>query len=146
MRARRCEASIALSPCYCCLPSRASREARFYSGTALCRAASGYSRPAGPASCVASQAQIGQARMIVRAAAERPAKLSFGFLDRQIVDACDATLHQALFVELPVLVAVGAKPVSRIVVPLVGEAHRNARFVQRPQFLEQSVEIGRAHV
>ena len=42
-------------------------------------------------------------------------------------------------VELPVLVAVGAKPVPGVVVPLVGESHRDPVVVERPQLLDQPV-------
>src|ERR1017187_162734 len=77
--------------------------------------------------------------MIIRTAAWRPAKLALRFLDRQIVDACDSTLHQSMFVELPVLVAVGAEPVARVIAPFVSEAHGDASFVKRPQFLDQTI-------
>jgi hypothetical protein len=42
-------------------------------------------------------------------------------------------------VELPVLIAVGAKPVSRIVVVLVGEAHGDAIAAEGPEFLDEPV-------
>jgi len=46
--------------------------------------------------------------------------------DRQIVDAGEAALHESVLVELPVLVAVGAEPLSRVVVPFIGKAHGDA--------------------
>ena len=42
-------------------------------------------------------------------------------------------------VELPVLVAVGAEPVAAVVVPLVGEAHRDAVVGEGPELLDQPV-------
>jgi hypothetical protein len=55
------------------------------------------------------------------------------------VDAGQAALHQAVFRELPVLVAVGAIPLAGIVMVFVGEANCNAVAVVGPQFLDQAV-------
>src|SRR4029077_16794555 len=77
--------------------------------------------------------------MIVGAPAERPVIFPLAFLDRKIVDAGDAQAHQPLLVELPVLVAVAAEPVAAIVVPLVGEAYRDAVLAERPDLLDQPV-------
>jgi len=35
--------------------------------------------------------------------------------------------------------AVGTKPVPGIVVPLIGEAHGDANFTKRPEFLDEAV-------
>src|SRR5204863_391346 len=59
--------------------------------------------------------------------------------ERQVVDRGDAPAHQTALVELPVLVAVGAKPVTRIVVPLVGEAHRDPILAEGPDLLDEPV-------
>jgi hypothetical protein len=48
-----------------------------------------------------------------------------------------APAHQAVLVELPVLVAVGAEPGAGVVVGLVGEADGDAVAVVGPQFLDQ---------
>ena len=77
--------------------------------------------------------------MIVGATSQRPEELAFCRLDREIVDAGEATLHEALFVELPVFVAVGAKPLPGIVVPFIGKMHRDAFAGTGPQLLDQSV-------
>src|SRR5262245_1464482 len=47
--------------------------------------------------------------------------------------------HQTVFIELPVLIAVGSKPVSRIVVTFISEAHGDPIVLKRPQFLDQPV-------
>ena len=52
--------------------------------------------------------------------------------DRHVVDAGEAPVHQAVVVELPVLVAVGAEPVAGVVAPFVGEAHGDAVAVVAP--------------
>ena len=62
--------------------------------------------------------------MIVGTATERPMKLPIAFLDGEVVNAGDASLHQAMLIELPILVAVTAEPIAAIVVPFVGKAHR----------------------
>ncbi len=74
-----------------------------------------------------------------RAAAKRPVILPVGFLDRQIIDASETSLHQAGRVELPVLVAIGAEPVAAIVVPLIGKAHGDPVLRKGPQLFDQPV-------
>src|SRR5262249_38017584 len=88
---------------------------------------------------VPSEAQVAEPRMVVGAAAERPAILALALLDRHIVDARDAQAHEALLVELPVLVAIAAEPVTAVVVPLVSEAHRDAVVAKGPELLDQPV-------
>ncbi len=78
--------------------------------------------------------------MIERARARRvPKKLPLVFPDPDIVDAGFAPAHQALLVELPVLVTVGTEPVSGIVMPFVLETHRDPVIGEGPQFLDQPV-------
>ena len=77
--------------------------------------------------------------MIVRAPAEGPMKAAISLADRRIVDARETPAHQAVFVELPILIAVGAKPVAAIVVPLIGEADRDAVFAETPQLLDEPI-------
>ena len=48
--------------------------------------------------------------MIVRAAAQGPMKAAVGLSDRRIVDACETAAHQAVLVELPILIAIGTEP------------------------------------
>src|SRR4029077_8657295 len=45
----------------------------------------------------------------------------------------------AVFVEFPLLVAVGAMPLPGIVMPLVLKAHRDVVLIERPQILNQSI-------
>ena len=65
------------------------------------------------------------------------AAILFGNLD--IVDAGFAAAHQAVLVELPLLVAVGAMPLAGGIMPFVLEAHRDAVVVERPEILDQAV-------
>src|SRR5688572_25658218 len=59
--------------------------------------------------------------------------------NRQIVDRSDAPAHEPTLVELPVLVAVRAEPVVRVVVPFVGETHGDAITAEGPQLLDEPV-------
>ena len=58
--------------------------------------------------------------MIVRAATERPMEPSILFSDRQVVDAGDTPSHQAVDVELPVLIT------TTVIMALIGKAHCDA--------------------
>ena len=79
------------------------------------------------------QAKVRQAGMI-QWARERsiPMKFAFGFLDRQIVNRGVPMMHQSILVKLPVLIAVRAKPIARIVMRLIGEAHRDPTPFEMP--------------
>src|SRR6516162_5495120 len=71
-------------------------------------------------------------------------KAAIPLCDLDVVDAGLAPPHQALLVELPLLVAIGAMPPAARVVPFVLEAHRDAIAVERPEILDQAiVELGR---
>ena len=54
-----------------------------------------------------------------------PVKEPFALVDREIVDAGVTLAHQAVFVELPVLVAIRPGPLAGIVVPFIGETNGN---------------------
>src|SRR5499426_3627375 len=47
--------------------------------------------------------------------------------------------HQTVFIELPILIAVGSKPVSRIVMTFISEANGDPIVLKGPQLLDQSV-------
>src|ERR1044072_5987321 len=77
--------------------------------------------------------------MTVGPPAERPVIFAVLGPDRQIVDAGDAKPHQPMFVEFPVLVAITSKPAAAVVVPFIGEAHRDAVIVEGPDLLDQAI-------
>src|SRR5262247_4301312 len=77
--------------------------------------------------------------MIVGTLAERPVIFPLAILDRQVIDAGDAPPHQGVLVELPVLVAIAAKPVAGIVVPFICKAHGDPVVAERPHFLDQPI-------
>ena len=59
--------------------------------------------------------------------------------DGKIVDTGDAQAHQAMLVELPILVAVAPKPMTAVVVPAVSKACGDAVIAEGPDFLDQAV-------
>src|SRR5262249_14472535 len=66
-------------------------------------------------------------------------ELELAILDRQVVDAGDAPPHQAVLIELPVLVAIAAKPAAGIVVPFICKAHGDPVVAERPHFFNQPI-------
>src|SRR3546814_10338084 len=80
-----------------------------------------------------------EGRLVVGTTAQRPAEQALALADRQVVDAGDARVHQAVRVEFPVLVAVAAEPGAMLVLPFVGEAHCDPVLVEGPQGLGQPV-------
>src|SRR5579863_9001701 len=86
-----------------------------------------------------SEAQLAKSWMLIGAAPERPVIFALGGLDRQVIDAGDAHSHQPCLVELPVLVAIRAKVLPTIVVPLISESNRDTVARKRPYLLDQSV-------
>src|SRR5471032_70045 len=85
------------------------------------------------------QTQLRQPRMVIRATSQRPVELALGFLDRHVVDAGKAVGHQTVFSEFPVLIAIRAEPVARVVVPFVGITHGDAVVGEGPQLFDQAV-------
>src|SRR5580692_581174 len=77
--------------------------------------------------------------MVVRAAPQGPVIFALAIRNRQIVDAGDTQPHEAVLVELPVLIAVAAKPVAAVVVPFIGETHRDPVLTKSPNFLDEPV-------
>src|SRR5882724_6886975 len=91
---------------------------------------------------MASQRVIAQARNIGRARPRgRPVEAPLALLDGDIVDAGLAPPHQAVFVELPLLVAVGAMPLPGIVAPFVLETHGNTILIEPPEVLDQAIVV-----
>src|ERR1700722_2857038 len=77
--------------------------------------------------------------MIVGPPAERPAELPVAFSNGKIVDAGVPDPVETVLIILPVLIAVGTKPVTRIVPPLVRETNCDVISRERPQLFDQPV-------
>ena len=65
--------------------------------------------------------------------------LALRVLNRQIINGCKSKSHQAVVIKLPILIAVRAKPVSRVVMPFIGKAHGDTIFVVSPKLFDQAV-------
>src|SRR5262245_28875842 len=77
--------------------------------------------------------------MIIGATAKRPVIFAFALLDRKVIYTGDAQTLEPLSIELPILIAIAAKPAAAIVMPLVGETHRNAVLAECPDFFDQKI-------
>src|ERR1700730_17081176 len=77
--------------------------------------------------------------MRIRTAAKRPMIFSFRLFDRQIVDRCISKSHQTVVIKFPILIAIGAEPISGIIVPFVGEAHGDAIAGKGPKLFDQPI-------
>ena len=62
-------------------------------------------------------------RVSVRTASKRPVVLAIRNQNGKVVDGCESRRHKPIIIEFPVLIAVGAIPAIRVVVPLVSEAY-----------------------
>ena len=85
------------------------------------------------------EAQFAQAWMIVRTTPQRPAEFPVCFFNRLFIYAGEPKFHVAIFVELPVLIAVGPEPVAAVIVVFVGITHSNAVAIMGPQLLDQAI-------
>ena len=85
------------------------------------------------------EAMLRQSGMIIRSAAEWPMIFAIVFADGQIVDAGNAAAHIAEIVKFPVLISVGAKPISRIVMPFVRKSDGDVVCLKRPQFFDEAI-------
>src|SRR3954470_10062116 len=77
--------------------------------------------------------------MLVRPASKRPVVLAIRGQNGKVVDGCKSRRHKPIVIEFPVLIAVGAIPVIRVVVPLVSEAYGDPVPGKRPHFLDKPV-------
>ena len=77
--------------------------------------------------------------MVVRPATKRPAKLAGDLGDGMLIDARNAALHQPVCVELPVLVAICAKPMAAVVVIFIGKPYSDAVTRVGPYFLDEAI-------
>src|SRR6266540_948702 len=77
--------------------------------------------------------------MFVRTATEWPMILALRLFNRQVVNGCKPKPHQTVVIKLPVLVAIRAEPVSRVIVPFVSEPHGDTVCVVSPKLFDQPV-------
>ena len=85
------------------------------------------------------EGQVGQAWMFIGASSEGPMELSLILNDREFIDACVSRMHQPFRVEFPVFIAVGPKPIARVIVILVGKPDGNPVVQKCPDFFDEPV-------
>ena len=86
-----------------------------------------------------SEPEIAQAGMLVRPPPQRPVELPVAFRNGEIVDAGVPHPVETVLVILPILIAIGTKPVPRIVPPLVRETNRDVISSEGPQLFDQPI-------
>src|SRR6202166_5346170 len=75
--------------------------------------------------------------MLIRPAPWCPLILALRLLDWQIVDGSESQAHQPVLIELPILIAIRAKPIPRVIVPFISEAHGDTVSLERPKLFDQ---------
>ena len=66
-------------------------------------------------------------------------ELPISCVDRKVVDACEPPLHQPCGIIFPILVAVGAEPVSAVIMPFIGVADGDPIIGEGPELLDQPI-------
>ena len=61
--------------------------------------------------------------------------LTLRFGDREVIDAGQTQAHQTAFIEFPILIPIRTKPISGVIVPFVGKAHRDPVVSEGPESL-----------
>src|ERR1700730_5001695 len=77
--------------------------------------------------------------MIIRTAPQYPVVLALRLLDWQIVDGSKPQAHQAVLIELPILIAIGTKPIPSVIAPFIGKAHSDTVALERPKLFDQPI-------
>src|ERR1700730_377252 len=77
--------------------------------------------------------------MIIRTSSQCPVVLALRLFDWQIVDGSQPQAHQPVLIELPILIAIRAKPIPGVVVPFIGKAHRDIVPLERPKLFDQPI-------
>ena len=77
--------------------------------------------------------------MFIGASSKGPVELSLILSDPEFIDACVSRMHQPFRVEFPVFIAVGPKPIARVIVILVGKPDGNPVVQKCPDFFNESV-------
>jgi len=85
------------------------------------------------------QSKITQSKMVVGTSSQRPVIEAFRFADPQIVDGCVTMMHNSFGIELPVFIPVGAIPLARIILTLIGKSRSDPIITEGPELLDESV-------
>lgn len=88
---------------------------------------------------VVLKTKIRETGMIIRTAAKWPFEKSIVFGDSLVVDRGVTNFHEPIFIKPPVLVAVSAVPITRVVVVFVGESHSNLIVTVSPVLFDEAI-------
>src|SRR5450432_821587 len=77
--------------------------------------------------------------MVIGTTPRRPAIPAPVRGNRQVVDASDPQAHETVLIELPVFIAITAKPIAAVIVPLIGKTDGDSILAKRPQLLDQPI-------
>src|SRR6266403_2223518 len=77
--------------------------------------------------------------MIIWTAPWCPVVLALRLLDCQIVDGSKPQAHQPDLIELPIFIAIRAKPIPGVIVPFIGKAHGDTASLERPKLFDQPI-------
>jgi hypothetical protein len=77
--------------------------------------------------------------MVIGTTTEGPKILAIFLSDWQIVNAGDASGHEPMPIEFPILVPIGSEPVSAIIVPFVREPNGDPILTKSPNLLNKPV-------
>ena len=76
---------------------------------------------------------------MTRTSSQCPVVLELRLFDWQTVDGSQPQAHQPVLIELPILIAIRAKPIPGVVVPFIGTAHRDMIPLERPEIFDQPI-------
>jgi hypothetical protein len=74
--------------------------------------------------------------MVIRAAPYCPVVLALRLLNWQIVDGSKPEAHQPVLIELPIFIAIRAKPIPGVIVPFRRKPHGDTVFLKRPKLFD----------
>lgn len=77
--------------------------------------------------------------MIIGTTTKYPVVFAFALVNWQVVDAGNTPSHKSVFVELPILIAVGTEPVVRMIMPFVSKPDSNSVVPKSPKLFDQTV-------
>src|ERR1700693_5813487 len=88
---------------------------------------------------LASEPRIAQSRRIIRTPPWCPVILALHLFDWPIVDGSKPQAHQPVLIELPIFIAIGAKPIPGVIVPFIGKADGDTVSLERPKLFDQPI-------
>src|ERR1700743_1843790 len=85
------------------------------------------------------QTEVAQSRMVIWTTALRPAEQPIRLGDPHIIDAGIPMMHDSFRSKLPILVAICAVPLSRIVVKFICKSYGYPISIERPELFDKTI-------